>query len=48
MAWGIDQVDEIGSLLASEVLDVGLVVEGHSGGLDGDTTFLLIGTVDRA
>lgn len=41
MAWGVDQVDEVGVFLAI-ALDVVLVVEGHSGGLDGDTSLLFV------
>ena len=42
MAWGIDQVDKVRLLLATEVFDVGLIIEGDSSGLDGDTSFLFV------
>lgn len=41
VAWGVDQVDEVGVFLAI-ALDVVLVVEGHSGGFDGDTSLLFV------
>ena len=49
MPWGIDQVDQVTSLwgTVSEELTVGdivlvLVEEGNTGGLDGDTSLLLV------
>ncbi len=41
MSWGIDQVDEVRVFLAIG-FDVVLVVEGHSGGFDGDTSLLFV------
>lgn len=41
MPWGIDQVDQVW-LELSVSLEVVLVVHGHSGGLDGDTSSLFV------
>mmetsp|Transcript_42646 Transcript_42646/g.56307 ORF Transcript_42646/g.56307 Transcript_42646/m.56307 type:complete len:802 (-) Transcript_42646:104-2509(-) len=41
VTWGVDQVDQVRADGALRH-DVGLVVEGHTGGLDGNTTLLLV------
>ena len=42
VTWGVDEVDQVG-LDDTGLGDVGLVVEGDAGGLDGDATLLLVG-----
>ena len=43
MTRGIDQVDKVTEFLVLiGLLDVGFEVHGHTSGLDGDTTFLLV------
>ena len=42
VTWGVDEVDEETLRVLAFVHDIGLEVHGHTGGLDGDTSLLLV------